>query len=293
MTISNKYDQKKIEEYYVTDEPFYVPLGDEIEVFEAAYAQRVPVLLKGPTGTGKTRFVEYMAWRLSKNSPTNSNRAKKKEQRQNVPLVTVACHEDLTASDLIGRYLLDANGTRWIDGPLTRAVKVGAICYLDEVVEARKDTTVIIHPLTDHRRTLTIDKLGEVIDASEGFLLVVSYNPGYQSAMKDLKHSTRQRFVALEFNFPDEKRESEIIEHESGVASEIAQRLAKLGAKIRNLREHGLEEGASTRVLIYAGKLIKQGVSERRACQVAVTWGITDDLQIQRSLNEVVTSIFP
>ena len=293
MTISNKYDQKKIEEYYVTDEPFYVPLGDEIEVFEAAYAQRVPVLLKGPTGTGKTRFVEYMAWRLSKNSPTNSNRAKKKEQRQNVPLVTVACHEDLTASDLIGRYLLDANGTRWIDGPLTRAVKVGAICYLDEVVEARKDTTVIIHPLTDHRRTLTIDKLGEVIDASEGFLLVVSYNPGYQSAMKDLKHSTRQRFVALEFNFPDEKRESEIIEHESGVASEIAQRLTKLGAKIRNLREHGLEEGASTRVLIYAGKLIKQGVSERRACQVAVTWGITDDLQIQRSLNEVVTSIFP
>ncbi|MDP7232161.1 MAG: CbbQ/NirQ/NorQ/GpvN family protein [Dehalococcoidia bacterium] len=293
MTISNKYDQKKIEEYYVTDEPFYVPLGDEIEVFEAAYAQRVPVLLKGPTGTGKTRFVEYMAWRLSKNSPTNSNRAKKKEQRQNVPLVTVACHEDLTASDLIGRYLLDANGTRWIDGPLTRAVKVGAICYLDEVVEARKDTTVIIHPLTDHRRTLTIDKLGEVIDASEGFLLVVSYNPGYQSAMKDLKHSTRQRFVALEFNFPDEKRESQIIEHESGVASEIAQRLAKLGAKIRNLREHGLEEGASTRVLIYAGKLIKQGVSERRACQVAVTWGITDDLQIQRSLNEVVTSIFP
>jgi nitric oxide reductase NorQ protein len=205
----------------------------------------------------------------------------------------VACHEDLTASDLIGRYLLDANGTRWIDGPLTRAVKVGAICYLDEVVEARKDTTVIIHPLTDHRRTLTIDKLGEVIDASEGFLLVVSYNPGYQSAMKDLKHSTRQRFVALEFNFPDEKRESQIIEHESGVASEIAQRLAKLGAKIRNLREHGLEEGASTRVLIYAGKLIKQGVSERRACQVAVTWGITDDLQIQRSLNEVVTSIFP
>lgn len=293
MTISNKYDQKKIEEYYVTDEPFYVPLGDEIEVFEAAYAQRIPVLLKGPTGTGKTRFVEHMAWRLSKNSPTNSNRAKKKEQHQNVPLVTVACHEDLTASDLIGRYLLDANGTRWIDGPLTRAVKVGAICYLDEVVEARKDTTVIIHPLTDHRRTLTIDKLGEVIDAATGFLLVVSYNPGYQSAMKDLKHSTRQRFVALEFNFPDQQQESKIIEHESGVDPEIAQRLAKLGAKIRNLREHGLEEGASTRVLIYAGKLIKQGVSERRACQVAVTWGITDDLQIQRSLNEVVTSIFP
>ena len=280
-TKSSNSKNYKIEDYSIESEPFYVPVSDEIQVFESAYNQKVPILLKGPTGTGKTRFVEYMSWYISNN------------MKKSVPLITVACHEDLTASDLIGRYLLDANGTRWIDGPLTRAVKVGAICYLDEVVEARKDTTVIIHPLTDHRRTLTIDKLGEVIDASEGFLLVVSYNPGYQSAMKDLKHSTRQRFVALEFNFPDEKRESQIIEHESGVASEIAQRLAKLGAKIRNLREHGLEEGASTRVLIYAGKLIKQGVSERRACQVAVTWGITDDLQIQRSLNEVVTSIFP
>ena len=233
-----------------------------------------------------------MAWRLGQNMHLSA-----KEQGENgaqhLPLVTVACHEDLTASDLVGRYLLDSTGTRWIDGPLTRAVKAGGICYLDEVVEARKDTTVIIHPLTDHRRTLTIDKLGEVIEASDGFLLVVSYNPGYQNAMKDLKHSTRQRFVALEFDFPDEERETRIIAHESGVDEKNAELLARLGSKIRNLREHGLEEGASTRVLIYAGRLIKEGISPRRACQVSVTWGITDDSQIQRSIDEVVSSIFP
>jgi nitric oxide reductase NorQ protein len=199
----------------------------------------------------------------------------------------------LTASDLVGRYLLDANGTRWIDGPLTRAVKVGGICYLDEVVEARKDTTVIIHPLTDHRRLLTIDKLGEVVEAADNFLLVVSYNPGYQNVLKDLKHSTRQRFVALDFQFPEPEREAKIIAHESGVDEENAAQLAKLGHKVRNLREHGLKEGASTRVLIYAGRLIKEGIAPRRACQVAVTWGITDDPQVQRSLEEVVTAIFP
>ena len=210
-----------------------------------------------------------------------------------MPLVTVACHEDLTASDLVGRYLLDANGTRWIDGPLTRAVRVGGICYLDEIVEARKDTTVIIHPLTDHRRLLTIDKLGEVVEAADSFLLVVSYNPGYQNVLKDLKHSTRQRFVALDFQFPDPEREAKIIEHESGVDEQNAVQLAKLGHKVRNLREHGLKEGASTRVLIYAGRLIKEGIAPRRACQVAVTWGITDDPQVQRSLEEVVTTIFP
>jgi nitric oxide reductase NorQ protein len=186
-----------------------------------------------------------------------------------VPLVTVACHEDLTASDLIGRYLLDANGTTWIDGPLTRAVKVGGICYLDEIVEARKDTTVIIHPLTDHRRLLTIDKLGEVVEAAEGFLLVVSYNPGYQNVLKDLKHSTRQRFVALEFHFPEQAHEAKIIAHESGIDDETAAQLAKLGHKVRSLREHGLKEGASTRVLIYAGRLIKEGITPRRACHVA------------------------
>ena len=273
----------------MNEEPFYVPSSDEIQVFESAYAQRIPILLKGPTGTGKTRFVEHMVWKLSNNKQPKS----KKKTTADIPLITVACHEDLTASDLVGRYLFDANGTRWIDGPLTKAVKSGGICYLDEVVEARKDTTVIIHPLTDHRRTLTIDKLGEVVDAADGFLLVVSYNPGYQNAMKDLKHSTRQRFVALEFNFPDQERETQIIHHESGVSLEISERLAKLGEKIRNLREHGLDEGASTRVLIYAGKLIKQGISARRACEVAVTWGITDDSRTQKSINEVVTSIFP
>ena len=289
MTTINEFHQQKIEEYYVNEEPFYVPSSDEIQVFESAYAQRIPILLKGPTGTGKTRFVEHMVWKLSNNKQTKS----KKKTTADIPLITVACHEDLTASDLVGRYLFDANGTRWIDGPLTKAVKSGGICYLDEVVEARKDTTVIIHPLTDHRRTLTIDKLGEVVDAADGFLLVVSYNPGYQNAMKDLKHSTRQRFVALEFNFPDQERETQIIHHESGVSLEISERLAKLGEKIRNLREHGLDEGASTRVLIYAGKLIKQGISARRACEVAVTWGITDDSRTQKSINEVVTSIFP
>lgn len=294
MTTKQDYREIRVEEYVVENEPFYVPTSDEIEVFEAAYRQRVPVLLKGPTGTGKTRFVEYMSWRLSQNlaDPTVP-KGENDPANGRLPLVTVACHEDLTASDLVGRYLLDSNGTRWIDGPLTRAVKAGGICYLDEIVEARKDTTVIIHPLTDHRRTLTIDKLGDVIEASDGFLLVVSYNPGYQNAMKDLKHSTRQRFVALEFDFPDEERESGIISHESGVDDHNAELLARLGSKIRNLREHGLEEGASTRVLIYAGRLIKEGISPRRACQVSVTWGITDDPQIQRSIDEVVSSIFP
>ena len=289
-------EQYRIEEFVIEEEPFYVAASDEVEIFEAAYRQHVPVLLKGPTGTGKTRFVEYMAWRLGQpltvvkdgvNGGANGISAAA------VPLVTVACHEDLTASDLVGRYLLDAAGTRWIDGPLTRAVKVGGICYLDEIVEARKDTTVIIHPLTDHRRLLTIDKLGEVVEAADSFLLVVSYNPGYQNVLKDLKHSTRQRFVALEFQFPDPQREARIIAHESGIDDETALQLAKLGHKVRNLREHGLKEGASTRVLIYAGRLIKEGIAPRRACHVAVTWGITDDAQVQRSLEEVVAAIFP
>ena len=293
MATKQEYTERNIEEFYVADEPFYVPTSDEIEIFESAYRQRVPILLKGPTGTGKTRFVEHMAWRLTESlSPPKSKSASSNGSGQKLPLITVACHEDLTASDLVGRYLLDADGTRWIDGPLTRAVKSGGICYLDEIVEARKDTTVIIHPLTDHRRSLTIDKLGTVINAADGFLLVVSYNPGYQNALKDLKHSTRQRFVALEFDFPDEETEARIIAHESGCDLDTAERLARLGLKIRNLREHGLEEGASTRMLIYAGRLIKEGVSHRRACQVSVTWGITDDPLVQRSIDEVVTSIF-
>jgi len=280
--VKQTYKEVNAEEYIVEKEPFFVPISDEITVFESAYNQRIPILLKGPTGTGKTRFVEYMSWKIN-----NS-----KGSTKDVPLITVACHEDLTASDLVGRYLLDATGTRWIDGPLTRAVKSGGICYLDEIVEARKDTTVIIHPLTDHRRTLTIDKLGQVVEADEGFLLVVSYNPGYQNAVKDLKHSTRQRFVAIEFDFPDVERESKIISHEAGVKEDISHQLAVLGQKIRNLKEHGLEEGASTRLLIYAARLIKQGISPKRACQVSLTWGITDELQIQETVDQIVSSIF-
>ena len=279
---TQSYKEVNAEEYIVAEEPFFMPTSDEIEVFQAAYNERVPILLKGPTGTGKTRFVEYMSWKI------NSNENKVKD----IPLVTVACHEDLTASDLVGRYLLDASGTKWIDGPLTRAVKSGGICYLDEVVEARKDTTVIIHPLTDHRRTLSIDKLGQVIQADDGFLLVVSYNPGYQNAVKDLKHSTRQRFVAIEFDFPDVDRETKIVAHESGLEEGMSNQLAVLGLKIRILREHGLEEGASTRLLIYAARLIKQGISPKRACQVALTWGITDEVQIQETVDQIVSSIF-
>ena len=293
MPNNHEHRQYRIEEYVIKDEPFYLAVADEVEIFEAAYRQRVPVLLKGPTGTGKTRFVEYMAWKLGQPLTVVKDGAGANNSNGAVPLVTVACHEDLTASDLVGRYLLDADGTRWIDGPLTRAVKAGGICYLDEVVEARKDTTVIIHPLTDHRRLLTIDKLGEVVEAADSFLLVVSYNPGYQNVLKDLKHSTRQRFVALDFQFPDPEREAKIIAHESGADAETSMLLAKLGHKVRNLREHGLKEGASTRVLIYAGRLINEGIAPRRACHVAVTWGITDDPQVQRSLDEVVTAIFP
>jgi nitric oxide reductase NorQ protein len=244
-------------------------------------------LLKGPTGTGKTRFVEYMSWRV------NQERIKAGHKVDISPLVTVACHEDLTASDLVGRYLLEPEGTRWMDGPLTRAVKHGGMCYLDEVVEARKDTTVLIHPLADHRRLLHIEKLGEVLEAHPNFILVISYNPGYQTALKDLKHSTRQRFIAIEFDFPPRDLEGPIIEHESGCDRETAQQLALLGEKIRHLVGHGLQEGVSTRLLIYAGKLMKEDITPRRACEVAVVWGLTDDHDTQKSLLEVVTSIFP
>jgi nitric oxide reductase NorQ protein len=285
-----------IEEYHLTEEPYYVPVGDEVELFEAAYEQKIPVLFKGPTGCGKTRFVEYMSYRLGQ--PLTRIKQKSDDgsvsanDSLNIPLVTIACHEDLTASDLVGRYLLQGDSTIWIDGPLTRAVKAGGICYLDEIVEARKDTTVLIHPLTDHRRILPVEKRGELLEAAEGFLLVLSYNPGYQSALKDLKHSTRQRFIAIEFDSPPPEIEAQIIEHEGGVDAKTAVQLAKLGEKVRNLREHGLAEGASTRLLIYAAKLISQGISPRRACQVAVNWAVTDDQSIHGSIEEVIASIF-
>ena len=287
-TTQSLYKSYVIEEYHLKEEPYYVPVGDEIELFEAAYKQRLPLIFKGPTGCGKTRFVEYMANRLG----IALTKVSKSEDGLNLPLVTIACHEDLTASDLVGRYLLEGDQTVWIDGPLTRAVKVGGICYLDEVVEARKDTTVLIHPLTDHRRILPVEKRGELLEAAEGFLLVLSYNPGYQSALKDLKHSTRQRFVSIEFDYPARDIEAEIVQHESGVDEKVADQLAKLGEKVRNLKEHGLGEGASTRLLIYAGKLISQGISPRRACQVSVNWAVTDDHSVQQSISEIISSIF-
>ncbi|MGO9056708.1 MAG: CbbQ/NirQ/NorQ/GpvN family protein [Candidatus Binataceae bacterium] len=263
------------------DAPFYLPIADEVEIFTAAYNARLPVLLKGPTGCGKTRFVEHMAHRLSGlvDGPCE--------------LITVACHEDLTGSDLVGRYLLLADETVWVDGPLTQAVRRGALCYLDEIVEARKDTTVLIHPLSDHRRMLPIEKRGEIVHAKSGFLMVISYNPGYQSIQKNLKHSTRQRFVTIEFNYPPADKEAEIIEHEAKVTPEIAGQLALLGEKVRNLKASGLEEGVSTRLLIYAGELIGQGIDPRRAATVAVTWSLTDEPESKRAIGEVVKAIFP
>lgn len=295
MTTTGKrtlYKEHVIEEYVAAAEPFYLPIRDEVEVFEAAYAQKIPVLLKGPTGCGKTRFIEYMAWRLGRSVTTIKPRGENMPGDHGLPLVTVACHEDLTASDLVGRYLLESDSTRWIDGPLTRAVKAGAICYLDEIVEARKDTAVLIHPLTDHRRILPVEKKGQIIEAADGFLLVISYNPGYQSALKDLKHSTRQRFVAIEFDYPPRELEQKVIQHESQVSEDVARELAKLGEKVRNLKDHGLQEGVSTRLLIYAAKLVQAGISARRACQVAVVWALTDDAEVQRSIEEVVATIF-
>lgn len=288
-----RYKEFAIEEFLVRSEPYYRAVGDELELFEAAYAQHIPVLLKGPTGCGKTRFVEYMAWKLGRPMTTAGDSGQTMNEGEvRVPLVTIACHEDLTASDLVGRYLLDAQGTRWIDGPMTRAVKAGAILYLDEVVEARKDTTVLIHPLTDHRRILPVEKTGNIIEADDRFLLCISYNPHYQSALKDLKHSTRQRFISIEFDYPPADVEAEIVAKESGCTEAQAHSLARLGEKIRNLREHGLAEGASTRLLIYAGQLMIQGITPRRACQVAIVWTLSDEQELQRSLEEVVYSIF-
>jgi nitric oxide reductase NorQ protein len=263
-----------INDCFIEKEPYYLETKNEVNMFEAAYDAKLPVMLKGPTGCGKTRFVEYMGHRLQR------------------PVITVSCHEDLFASDLIGRFLLKNDETVWIDGPLTTAVRYGAICYLDEVVEARKDTTVIIHPLTDNRRMLHIDKKGEIIQAHPDFLLVISYNPGYQSVIKDLKQSTRQRFTAIEFDYPDEKNEIEIVSNEGGVGKDLAAQLVSLAVKIRNIREHGLTEGASTRLLIYAANLIKRGVPFVDACKAAVCLPLTDDESLQATLGELVEDLF-
>jgi nitric oxide reductase NorQ protein len=280
--------ERFFEEHFFTAEPYYLPIRDEVEIFRAAFASRLPVLLKGPTGCGKTRFIEYMAYTLQRERVERGD-----ESGDSVsPLITVACHEDLSAGDLVGRYLLKGDETVWIDGPLTRAVKIGAICYLDEIVEARKDTTVLIHPLADYRRILPVEKKGQMIHAHENFLLVISYNPGYQSVLKNLKHSTRQRFVAIDFDYPPKEIESRIVAHEGGVDMQSAEQLALLGEKTRHLREHGLEEGVSTRLLIYAAKLMVSGIAPRRACELAVAKSITDDRETEHAVTEIIRSIF-
>lgn len=266
--------KQNTERYLIKKEPYYVQTKNEVKIFKAAYDARLPVMLKGPTGCGKTRYVEYMAYRLKR------------------PLITVACHEDLFASDLIGRYLLKSDETVWVDGPLTNAVRIGAICYLDEIVEARKDTTVVIHPLTDNRRSLSIDKKGEIIRAHKDFMMVISYNPGYQSVLKDLKQSTRQRFVALEFDYPKAEKEAVIVSHEGEIEIKTATRLVALAGKIRNIREHGLAEGASTRLLIYAAQLIKRGMTIYEACKTAICLPLTDDQRLQETLNDLIEDIF-
>ncbi len=260
--------------HFIDTEPYYLSSGDEVALFEAAFKARLPAMLKGPTGCGKTRFVEHMAWRLKR------------------PLITVSCHEDLFASDLVGRFLLRNDQTVWTDGPLTAAVRMGAICYLDEVVEARKDTTVVIHPLTDNRRLLSIDKKGEFIRAHPDFMMVISFNPGYQSVLKDLKQSTRQRFVSLLFNYPEAGKEAAIVAREGRVAPELAARLVALASKIRNIREHGLTEGASTRLLIYAAQLIQGGIAPAQACRTAICQPLTDDERLLETLEELIGDIF-
>lgn len=273
MAVKQDGIEEAIEKHIVTREPYYLPVGNEVELFEAAYGSKLPAMLKGPTGCGKTRFVEYMAYRLRR------------------PLITVACHEDLSSTDLVGRFLLEGDETVWHDGPLATAVRHGAICYLDEVVEARKDTIVVIHPLTDDRRVLPVEKRGALLHAPDEFMLVVSYNPGYQSVIKDLKQSTRQRFVGLEFTYPPQPLEVDILMHEGGVNGQTARDLVVIGEKVRNLKGHGLEEGVSTRLLVYAAQLISRGIHPHVACNVAITSPITDDAELQRSIREIVTTV--
>ncbi len=264
----------KIETYLVQIAPYYEPVSSEIALFEAAYHHQLPLLLKGPTGCGKTRFMEYMAWRLKR------------------PLITVSCHDDLTASDLVGRFLISGGDTIWVDGPLARAVRHGAICYLDEIVEARKDTTVVIHPLADDRRILPIEKLGELLVSPPEFCLAMSYNPGYQSVLKDLKQSTRQRFIALEFNYPTPHLESKIIVNETGIEKSMADSLVKFAQMTRNLKGNGLEEGASTRLLVHAAKLMVTGLEASIACRSAVAQALTDDADMLSAINELSCSVF-
>lgn len=254
--------------------PYYLPNGDEVALFEQCHARQLAVMLKGPTGCGKTRFVEYMAWRLGR------------------PLITISCHDDLSASDLIGRFLIGPAGTEWHDGPLTRAVREGAICYLDEVVEARQDTVVVLHPLSDHRRMLPIDKTGETLLAAPGFQLVVSYNPGYQRMLKDMKPSTRQRFVALDFAFPSHEQETAIVEREAGAHYSLAHSLVTLGHRLRGLHDRGLAEVPSTRLLIAAARLVTSGIAVHQACYAAIVAPLSDEVSLVAAMRDLVDASF-
>jgi len=263
-----------ISHYKIENKPYYKELSNEVELYNAAYAARLPVMVKGPTGCGKSRFIEYMAWKLGK------------------PIITVSCNEDITASDLVGRFLLDADGTRWVDGPLTLAARFGAICYLDEIVEARQDTMVVIHSLTDHRRELSLDKKGELIKAHKDFQLVISYNPGYQSLMKDLKQSTKQRFCGLDFDYATAEIESTIVVNEGKVDSSTAEKIVQIAIAARKLKGHGLDEGVSTRLMVYAAHLINQGIQPIEACKMALVRPITDDSDIRETLDNTIEMVF-
>ena len=258
--------------YPAPEAPYYVAIGDEIAVFETCHARRLPVMLKGPTGCGKTRFVEHVAWRLGR------------------PLVTVACHDDLSASDLTGRYIIRGNETVWLDGPLTLAARAGAICYLDEIIEARTDTIVVIHPLTDDRRLLPLDKTGELVEAAAGFQLVISYNPGYQHALKDLKPSTRQRFVALEFDFPPASIEADIVAHEGGVDRSTAVGLVTVTNRLRQLGDKGLAEVPSTRLIVATARLVASEIPIRTACRTALLGPLTDDADLLAAMHDIVAA---
>lgn len=266
--------QFQLEEYSIRKQPFYMPQGNEITLAVAAYENKLPLLLKGPTGCGKTRFMQYLAWKLKR------------------PLITVSCHDDLSTSDLVGRFLIKGNEAVWVDGPLTMAVKGGAVCYLDEIVEARKDTTVVIHPLADDRRELPVEKLGRQFQADENFMLAVSYNPGYQSVLKDLKPSTRQRFVSLAFEYPVPELEQQIIRQEAGVDARLAAQLVKLGGMTRGLKESGLPEGASTRLLIQAALLFHSGIDIHQACRSGIIYSLSDDEDMLAAMDEMVSSVF-
>lgn len=261
-------------QYYIEDEPFYLPMGNEVDIFNTALAENIPVLLKGPTGCGKTRFMEYVSWFNKR------------------PLITVSCHDDLTTSDLVGRYLIQNDSTVWQDGPLTTAVRNGCICYLDEIVEARKDTTVVIHPLCDDRRILPIEKLGQLLKAPPEFCLTMSYNPGYQSAVKDLKPSTRQRFISIDFSYPAGDVEAKIIHQEAGLQADLCDRLVKLAVMTRNLVGNGLEEGASTRLLVHTAKLMNRGFEPKLACRCAIADVLTDDHETLNLLHEMIETLF-